>query len=88
MSHPPGTKDPDAAKLRNIDALRKQALFWQRLRKRPEPLPHKQIIALSGVICRDQVAMMEPEPGAPRVWTEVQKLLDRIATGPNGPERL
>ncbi|WP_420344717.1 DUF6538 domain-containing protein [Paenirhodobacter sp.] len=87
VSHSLGTKDPDEAKVRNIDALRKQAMIWERLRKRPDPLPHKQIVALSGVIYRDYVAMMELEPGEPNVWTEVQKLLDRVAASPGGAEQ-
>ena len=82
-----GTKDPDEAKVRNIAALHRQAMIWERLRKRPDPLPHKQIVALSGVIYRDYVAMMELEPGEPRVWTEVQKLLDRVAASPGGAEQ-
>ena len=86
VSHSLGTKDPEEAKTRNIAALRKQALIWERLRKRPEPLPHKQIVALSGVLYRDYMAMMDLEPGEPRIWTEVQKLLDRVAERPDGPE--
>ena len=30
------TKDPDEAKVRNVDTIRKHALMWERLRKRPE----------------------------------------------------
>jgi len=41
------TKDPETAKQRNIDEIRKQAMIWAAQRKRPEPLPHKQIVALA-----------------------------------------
>ncbi|KQB12428.1 integrase [Rhodobacter capsulatus] len=82
-----GTKDPAEAKERNIDAVRKQALIWDRLRKRPEPLPHQQIVALSGVLYRDHMAAMELEPGEPGVWVETLKLLDRIAATPEALER-
>ena len=51
------TKEPEAAKLRNADEVRKQALIWQRHRKQPEPLPHQQIVALSGLIYRDWMAL-------------------------------
>lgn len=31
------TKDPDEAKARNVEAVRKQAMAWERLRSRPAP---------------------------------------------------
>lgn len=77
-----GTKDPEEAKLRNVDEVRKQALIWERLRKRPEPIPHQQIVALSGVIYRDHMAALDLEPGEPMVWAETLKLLDRLAADP------
>lgn len=73
-----GTKDPAEAKLRNADEVRKQALIWDTYRKKPEPLPHQQIVALSGLIYRDHMAALELEPGEPEAWMETQKLLDRI----------
>ncbi|WP_229447877.1 DUF6538 domain-containing protein [Nitratireductor sp. B36] len=81
------TKDPDEAKRRNADAVRKQAMVWERLRKRPEPLPHKQIVALTGIIYRDWMALRETEPGEPDVWTEMLALFDRVESDPDGPER-
>ena len=42
------TKDPDQAKVLNTLAVQKQAMIWERYRKRPEPLPHAKIVALSG----------------------------------------
>jgi integrase len=80
------TKDPEEAKARNVDAVRKQAMAWERLRKRPEPLPHQQIVALSGVIYRDWMALRDMEPGEPGVWTETLKLLDRVVADPTGPQ--
>lgn len=86
VSYSLGTKDPDEAKLRNVEAVRKQAMVWERLRKRPEPLPHRQIVALSGTIYQDWMAMRESEPGEPGVWVETLALLDRVAAKPDGPE--
>lgn len=82
-----GTKDPEEAKARNIEAVRKQAMIWAALRKRPEPLLHQQIVALSGIIYRDHMAAMELEPGEPAVWVETLALLDRIAADPAEQER-
>ena len=81
------TKDPAAAKLRNADAVRNQAMIWQRHRQQPEPLPHQQIVALSGIIYRDWMEMLKAEPGEPTIWTETRKLLDRVAASPTGPEQ-
>lgn len=81
------TKDPDEAKARNADAVRKQAMVWERLRKLPEPLPHQQIVALTGIIYRDWMALRETEPGEPGIWTETLALFDRIAADPDGLER-
>jgi integrase len=82
-----GTKDPEEAKVRNIEAVRKQALIWAALRKRPEPLLHQQIVALSGIIYRDHMAAMELEPGEPAVWVETLALLDRLAADPAEQDR-
>lgn len=43
-----GTKDPEQAKVLNTFAVQKQAMVWERYRKRPEPLAHANIVALSG----------------------------------------
>ena len=82
-----GTKDPEEAKLRNAEAVRKQAMVWAALRKRPEPLPHQQIVALSGVFYRDYMAQMELEPGESQIWIEALNLHERIKADPDGPER-
>ncbi|MFN3723580.1 MAG: DUF6538 domain-containing protein [Paracoccaceae bacterium] len=82
-----GTKDPEEAKVRNIEAVRKQGMTWAALRKRPEPLPHQQIVALSGIIYRDHMAAMELEPGEPGIWIETLALLDRLAADPPAQER-
>lgn len=81
------TKDPDAAKLANAQETQKQAVIWERYRKKPEPIPHAQIVALSGIIYRDFMAMLEMEPGEPDIWVGVFKLLDRVAATPDGLEK-
>ena len=77
-----GTKEPEAAKLRNVDEVRKQALIWAGHRKKPDPLPFQQIVALSGILYRDHIAAMELEPGEPAVWAETLALLDRLGPEP------
>lgn len=81
------TKDCNEAKLRNAAAVLKQAMIWERHRKRPKPLPHPQIVALSGQFYRSFMATLELEPGEATIWVELQKLLDRVAAAPNGLEK-
>ncbi len=64
------TRDPELAKLRHAGEIQKQAVIWERHRKRPEPLPHAQIIALSGILYRDVMATLEQEPGETFIWEE------------------
>lgn len=82
-----GTKDPEAAKLANASEVQKQAMIWERQRKKPEPIPHAQIVALSGIVYRDFMAMLELEPGEPSIWVAVLKLLDKVAAAPDGLEK-
>lgn len=82
-----GTKDPEQAKVLNTLAVQKQAKIWERYRKRPEPLPHAKIVALSGVLYRDYMAMLAQEPGEPSVWEKVLALLDKAAATPERMEK-
>lgn len=81
------TKDKEQAKLRNVAEVQKQAMIWERHRKRPEPLPHAQIVALSGLLYSDMMATLELEPGEASVWQAVLNLLDRVASTPDGLAR-
>jgi len=63
------TKDEVEAKLRHAEAFQKQARIWQSLRAKPEPIPHRQILALAGGFYRTLTAMVEDEPGEPSMWS-------------------
>lgn len=76
------TKDPEEAKRLNAIEVRKQALEWEALRRKPEPLPQKQIVALSGVAYRDYLAMLENEPGEAEVWHQFLALHKRMTGNP------
>jgi integrase len=82
-----GTKDPEQAKVLNTTAVQKQAMVWERYRKRPEHLPHAKMVALSGILYRDYMATLELEPGEPIIWQQVLSLLDRAAATPDGMEK-
>ena len=81
------TKDPEQAKALNAIAVQKQAMVWERHRKRPEPLPHMQIVALSGILYRDFMAMLEQEPGEPEIWENMLSLLEKATASPERFEK-
>ncbi|WP_181319021.1 DUF6538 domain-containing protein [Rhodobacter aestuarii] len=82
-----GTKDPEEAKVRHALAAQEQSKAWNRLRKRPEPLPHRQIVALSGEAYRDSMAALEKEPGEVTIWERVIELQNKKAATPEGLEQ-
>ncbi|WP_342745305.1 DUF6538 domain-containing protein [Puniceibacterium sediminis] len=63
------TKNEDEAKLRHVEALRKQALVWRTLRTASGSIPHKNLVAIAGGFYRSLVAMIEDEPGESSIWT-------------------
>jgi integrase len=81
------TKDAGLAKIRNADEVRKQAVIWDSYRKEPEPLPHQQIVALSGIIYRDLMALREEEPGDRKVWVKTLNILNGLRDDAAGQER-
>ncbi len=80
-----GTKDPAEAKVRHAEERRKLALVWQSMRAKPEPLPHKIIMALAGKDYRHPVGIMEEGPGEPEV---PQALLPQGERAYGSPEKL
>lgn len=62
------TKDETEAKLRHAEALQKQSRIWQAMRNGPAPIPHKQLLVLSGEFYRSLTNMVEDEPGEPSYW--------------------
>lgn len=74
------TKSEGDAKLRHSEALQKQSLIWQAMRATPEPIPHKQLVALAGVHYRAHVEMLEDASGQVAVWKAMPSLT-RIKSG-------
>ncbi|PIO97054.1 hypothetical protein CJ014_22405 [Pleomorphomonas carboxyditropha] len=62
-------------------------MIWEARRKAPEPLPYRQIVALSGILYRDLMAPREEEPGEAKVWMETLALLGRLQGTEDGLER-
>jgi len=70
------TKDATIAKERYREADAGLQAFWRALRSGPQPLPHKEIQALAGVLYADLVDKMDDEPGPEGIWEEIIKLND------------
>lgn len=74
------TRDPQEAKIRNANEVRKQALIWDGYRKAPKPLTFQQIVALSGTLYHDLMAARGAEPWEPGTWEAALALADRLIT--------
>lgn len=72
------TRDPAIAKSRHGIALAELEKRWNALRSGPQPLSHRQIIALSGEVYRLFVERFEEDPGSPDMWAAV-KAFNRAA---------
>ncbi|WP_171206178.1 DUF6538 domain-containing protein [Ruegeria sp. HKCCA0235A] len=61
------TRDPSEAKERFAAEYRKIQKRWASFRAKPEPLPLKKIVALSGRVYFHLMEMLENEPGEPAI---------------------
>jgi integrase len=91
-----GTKNPADAKLAHARIAEEVEARWRALRSQPEPLTQKQVVALSGEVYREWLALFADNPGCPDVWSallEIQhsaKAAEKLGTwvGPAGDELL
>lgn len=81
------TKDPAVAKERYAEEIRLLGLRWKAMRTKPEPLPHPQIVALSGKLYRRVMQINEAEPGEPEIWEALLQLSARIEGRPDAMEQ-
>ncbi|MFO8127511.1 DUF6538 domain-containing protein, partial [Yoonia sp.] len=81
------TKDAEEAKDRHAEESRKQALVWQSLRARPCPIPHKQLVAISGEYYRALNKFVEDEPGEPALWEMMSEKFNGIENDQGSLER-
>jgi len=75
------TRDPREAKARFAAAYAALQSFWDALRRGPQPLTHKQRVALAGEVRARIVATFDSDPGDPASWRTVQRVNDYIKTG-------
>lgn len=73
------TKDPAEAKRRYREADMALRRFWDAARSGPQPLAHKQIQALAGLVYVEFVDQMDAEPGEAGIWEQVIQLNNRKA---------
>ena len=81
------TRDSSVAKARHGIALAHLEKQWSAIRNGPQPLSHRQIIALSGEVYRLFANRFEENPGTPEMWASVKAFNratkeGRIATAP------
>jgi integrase len=69
-----GTKDPAEAKRLHAEVAAEVERMWQGLRRGPQVLMQKQIVALAGEVYRDWVEAMSDEPGETVIWDHVLRL--------------
>lgn len=74
-----GTKDPTLAK--ELFRQKEQEIEneWKSLRATPEPLTHKQIVALAGKAYHDLTELLHDEAGEPEIWEHFIRLGDDAA---------
>ncbi|SBW12739.1 Site-specific recombinase XerD [uncultured Alphaproteobacteria bacterium] len=71
-----GTKNPADAKLAHARIAEEVEARWKALRSQPEPLTHKQVVALAGEVYREWLGHFADDPGSSDVWAmlvEVQQ---------------
>jgi integrase len=74
------TKDPALAKELFSDRERQVAMEWKALRAAPEPIPHRQIVALAGKLYHSLMAALEDEPGESGIWNHILRITDAVET--------
>lgn len=81
------TREPAEAKERFAVEYAKLQKRWASLRAKPEPLPLKGIVALSGRVYFRLMEMLELEPGEPEVWQRVLTLSQQAEAAEGGFEK-
>ncbi|MBE2277772.1 MAG: hypothetical protein IAE87_15920, partial [Rhodobacteraceae bacterium] len=75
------TRDPGEGKARFIAAQAALGAFWDNLRRGPQPLTHKQRLALAGEVRARVLAMFDDDPGSPALWRGVLRANTHIKGG-------
>lgn len=68
------TKSPAEARVAYAQIAAEVENRWKALRSKPEPLTHRQIVALAGEAYRELVHAVGDNPGDPEIWTHVLRL--------------
>ena len=82
------TRDPAIAKLRFGLASAQFERYCEGLRKGPQPLTNRQIVALSGALRREMIAEWEDNPGDAEGWEIVMDLNVDAMESPPELERM
>lgn len=80
VSYSLGTADETEAKRRFAAELAKHQAHWEAIRKGPQSIPLKTIMALRGEFYRDWLGRLSEEPGEPGFWKQVAENKEAIST--------
>lgn len=69
-----GTKNPADAKLAHARIAEEVEARWKALRSQPEPLTQKQVVALSGEVYREWLALFTDNPGETSIRSAVLEI--------------
>ncbi len=75
------TREPTEGKARFIAAQAALGAFWDNLRRGPQPLTHKQRLAIAGAVRARVLATFDDDPGSPAVWRSVLRVNAHIKDG-------
>lgn len=81
------TKDPTIAKERFAEQEKRTATEWKALRARPSPMPHRQLVALSGQFYEQIMEMVRDEPGEAEIWEGAIALGEAATRAPDKLEQ-
>lgn len=81
-----GTKDPSIAKPLFVERYAALMKEWAMLRAGPQPLSHKQRIALAGTRYKDNIAALENDPETVTIWERVIRRCNLASETPEGLE--
>jgi integrase len=82
------TRDPALAKTRTGLATAQLQRLFDTIRSGPQPLSHKQRLALAGVLRQEMIADFEDNPGDPESWDLMRELSLNAMEDPRQLERI
>jgi integrase len=81
------TRDPATAKERNGLATAQLERFYDALRKGPQRLTRKQVVALAGELYNELTSSFQDDPGEAHIWRLARQVHERALSDPSWTEQ-